>query len=219
MARKHAAFQVTPRMVEAALAVLDESERHVSQEDGQARRQVLRVLSAAFQAMAEIPNALTPEEWANPLREVLGAADVELLSEKDRHRNAAICLEGHPGGFTQDDVQLLVALARPGQPTIGPGGRYPRCANLAARLAAIVRPTRPMRYRPHREFLADAMREAVDVDGLLGLEAHLRATEPPFNTITVEPYAGKDHRIGWGNTHIVLLDGLPVGFCEMPPPG
>jgi hypothetical protein len=70
-----------------------------------------------------------------------------------------------------------------------------------------------MKYRPHRGWLADAMKEAVEVDGLAGLLAHLDAAP---ERLTVKRYGCDDERIGWTDVHLVLLDGVPVGWCEGP---
>jgi hypothetical protein len=87
-----------------------------------------------------------------------------------------------------------------------------------------------MKFRPQRGGLDEAMKEMVEVDGRAGLIEHLREIHPPFgppfdpDKVTVQPYgpirAGRgcdDDRIGWKNTHIVIIEGWgPVGFCEGP---
>jgi hypothetical protein len=85
-----------------------------------------------------------------------------------------------------------------------------------------------MKFRPQRGGLDEAMKEMVEVDGRAGLIEHLREIQrlgPPFDPdkVTVQPYGGEgdrgcdDDRIGWKNTHIVLIEGWgPVGFCEGP---
>lgn len=74
-----------------------------------------------------------------------------------------------------------------------------------------------MMFRPHRGWLADAMAEAVEVDGHDGLIAHLRATHPEFGppfdpaTVSLTPY-GDDDRIGWRDVSLVSITGHVVGF-------
>lgn len=73
-----------------------------------------------------------------------------------------------------------------------------------------------MKYRPHRGFLADAMTECVEVDGMAGLLLHLRRQpDTQHGVITVVPYDDRpDDRIGWAATHMVLFNGSPLGFVD-----
>lgn len=59
------------------------------------------------------------------------------------------------------------------------------------------------------------MKQAVEVDGLPALAAHLGVDT---SLVTITRYSDEsDERIGWANTHIVAIDGEPVGFCEVTP--
>lgn len=74
------------------------------------------------------------------------------------------------------------------------------------------------KFRYHRGSLADSMATAVEVEGRYGLFLELEKNWPePVSSseITIEPYGGIDHRIGW-DTHIVKVDGIPVGFTDGP---
>lgn len=71
-----------------------------------------------------------------------------------------------------------------------------------------------MKFRPQRGGLDAAMKEVVDVEGLTGLAAHLKTLGWKFENVTVEPY-GFDKRIGW-DTHLVCVDGKPVGYTDGP---
>lgn len=80
-----------------------------------------------------------------------------------------------------------------------------------------------MRYRPHRGGLAEAMAEAVDVDGFDGLVAHMRATWGGAVNLAAEDPAtliakrqGDDDRIGWKDVHIVKW-GDCIGYTEGDP--
>lgn len=81
-----------------------------------------------------------------------------------------------------------------------------------------------IKFRPHRGSLAEAMAEMVEVDGMAGLLAHLRATHPEFGPpfvaagVHVKPYNCDDDRVGWKNVHIVAQDGWGVvGFTNGAP--
>jgi hypothetical protein len=75
------------------------------------------------------------------------------------------------------------------------------------------RPFMKLHFRPHRGSLDAAMAEAVTVDGVGGLLAHLQANEYPPEDVRIEPYGGDDHRICWKDVHIVVVDGYGVaGF-------
>jgi hypothetical protein len=70
-------------------------------------------------------------------------------------------------------------------------------------------PARPMKYRPHRGSLADAMAAVVELPDRAALIAHLAAELRPWGymvedaDVRVEPY-GFDARIGW-ETYIVTV--------------
>lgn len=61
------------------------------------------------------------------------------------------------------------------------------------------------------------MAEVAEVNSLDGLKAHLRSIGylNEGGAVVVEPYGGFDKRIGW-DTHLVLVDGAPVGFTDGP---
>ena len=70
------------------------------------------------------------------------------------------------------------------------------------------------KYRPHRGGLEESMREAVLVEDFAALAKHLSATET--DRVEVAPY-GFDSRTGW-DTHLVTVNGRPVGFTDGPIP-
>ena len=78
-----------------------------------------------------------------------------------------------------------------------------------------------IRYRPHRGSLADAMLEAVELNGRDEFIAHLRkayaseVNESGTNVVVKKYGDGIDERIGW-DTHIVLVAGNPYGFTDGP---
>lgn len=89
------------------------------------------------------------------------------------------------------------------------------------------------KYRPHRELLADSMKEVIEVATRAQLVEHLRRSVmvdcghgrilfppdelPNMENTEVAPYYGFDHRIGW-NTHIVTVNGAAWGFTDGPLP-
>ncbi len=78
-----------------------------------------------------------------------------------------------------------------------------------------------MKFRPQRGGLAEAMREVVELDNLEQLKHHIRnmyhlGCGSKLGVVKVEKYgSGIDERIGW-DTHLVTLDGSPVGFTDGP---
>jgi hypothetical protein len=82
-----------------------------------------------------------------------------------------------------------------------------------------------MKYRPHRETLADAMAEVVEVADRAALVEHMRNLVidwyppdelPTMENTEIKPY-GFDARINW-DTHIVLVNGRAWGFTNGPLP-
>lgn len=80
------------------------------------------------------------------------------------------------------------------------------------------------KYRPHREYLADSMREVSEVASFSELVKLIRSgccdwpekDKPTEENTRVERYgSGIDHRIGW-NTHIVTVAGAAWGFTDGP---
>jgi hypothetical protein len=71
-----------------------------------------------------------------------------------------------------------------------------------------------MKYRPHRELLADSMAEIIEVGDRAGLIAYLARDLAPWGyrvsdeDVRIEPYC-YDKRIDW-DTHIVLLRNKEV---------
>lgn len=84
---------------------------------------------------------------------------------------------------------------------------------------------RPIKFRPQRGGLAEAMAEMVELPNRAALIEHLQKWHsgmhgtPPVNdaTVHVKPYGDDrpDERIGWKRTFIVMLDGWgPCGFTD-----
>lgn len=80
------------------------------------------------------------------------------------------------------------------------------------------------KYRPHREFLDESMREVSVVANFSELVALMRSAcrgwpankMPTEDNTKIEPYGrGIDSRTGW-NTHIVTVDGAAWGFTDGP---
>ena len=78
-----------------------------------------------------------------------------------------------------------------------------------------------MQFRPHRGSLSDSMKECVTVHGRDGLIDHLRSIHPAYGPafdpsgVHIQPYSGRDDRISWGQTFIVMQDGWgPIGFTD-----
>lgn len=69
------------------------------------------------------------------------------------------------------------------------------------------------RYRPHRGGLAESRYEEIGVSTLEELAEYL-VPQWGNGPIEVVPY-GFDDRTGW-DTHIVKVDGVPVGFTDGP---
>jgi len=75
-------------------------------------------------------------------------------------------------------------------------------------------------YRPHRELLADAMREVQSWE----TRADLERIVAPFKLVSVEPYGGFDARIGWNTYIVTVMTRLgtskihPIGFTNAPLP-
>ncbi len=78
------------------------------------------------------------------------------------------------------------------------------------------------KFRPHRGWLADAMKESVTVTDREGLMRHLRAIHPEFGPpfdeakIVVAPY-GSDERVHWMHLHIITDGSGVIGFADCPP--
>lgn len=73
-------------------------------------------------------------------------------------------------------------------------------------------------YRRHRGSLADSLKTCELLQTFEDLEAHLTERCPWMtanSVIKVEEYGASpmDERIGW-HTHLVTIDGIPVGFCN-----
>lgn len=82
-----------------------------------------------------------------------------------------------------------------------------------------------IKYRPHRQLLADSMAEVSEVTSLDELVRRMcdpikhwypADKLPTVHNVKVEPY-GFDERIGW-NTYIVTVDGEAWGFTDGPLP-
>lgn len=81
-----------------------------------------------------------------------------------------------------------------------------------------------MKIRMHRGGLAEAMATVEEIEPTLeAVRAYLERDrdprfQPPIGMIKVKPY-GYDERIDW-DTHIVVVDGVPMGWTDGPlPPG
>lgn len=70
-----------------------------------------------------------------------------------------------------------------------------------------------MKYREHRGGLADSMKTVREIQP--SLDALAVILKVPPSSITVEKYGGYDKRIGW-DTHIVCVEGRPIGFTDGP---
>jgi hypothetical protein len=68
-----------------------------------------------------------------------------------------------------------------------------------------------MKYRHHRGGLKESMETVCDIEPTI--EALAVLLKSPPSKITVEKYGEYDERIGW-DTHIVCVDGRPVGFTN-----
>lgn len=68
-----------------------------------------------------------------------------------------------------------------------------------------------MRLRPQRGSFGESMAEALHVDGIDGLRAHLGIGAGARLEVG---YYGHDDRGGWGDTYVVKVDGVPVGFAD-----
>lgn len=66
-------------------------------------------------------------------------------------------------------------------------------------------------YREHRGSLVDSMRTVKEMSNFSELENYIQNIHGE-GEITVKEYC-YDERIKW-NTHIVCLDGTPVGFTD-----
>ena len=68
-----------------------------------------------------------------------------------------------------------------------------------------------MKYRDHRGSYRASMDTTREIAP--SLEALAVILKVPVSAIKVEPYGGIDRRNGW-NTHVVTVDGHPVGFTD-----
>ncbi len=106
-------------------------------------------------SVSTVRPAMTPEEWAEKLALTIGGSPLWALHQgHSDHAIAAICLHGHPFGFTREDVSLLRTEAkkaigapsgRPGRPTVAyafgsRGSPYQRLEDLADRIEALLPP-------------------------------------------------------------------------------
>lgn len=94
----------------------------------------------------QIKPALSATEWASWRRGVMNSDLLEFSAEDiggneyRRHAVAALALYGQSYGFTQDDVQLLRGIAAGHELIMG---RWPRAADLADRIQALLPPEKP----------------------------------------------------------------------------
>ena len=78
-----------------------------------------------------------------------------------------------------------------------------------------------MKFREHREGLAESMATLVELPDRASLVGHCQNLLAPFDfvfessALKVKPYSGPDARIGWDSTNIVTIDGYGVmGFTD-----
>lgn len=96
-----------------------------------------------------IPPALTTLEWAHPCsekelrwacREVF-VGQGKSLNSVSRHGLAALCLDGQPFGFTQEDVELLRKMRESYDLDLGLDGiTAPVFEGIIAKIAALLPP-------------------------------------------------------------------------------
>lgn len=99
--------------------------------------------------MTDIPNALTPEEWAHPsnAQQIGWACNEVFVGEGDsldtvnRHGLAALCLYSQPYGFTREDVAFLRrAVVMEKWEAVVDAEETQKLECLAARIAALLPP-------------------------------------------------------------------------------
>lgn len=80
-----------------------------------------------------------------------------------------------------------------------------------------------MRFREHRGGLAESVETLTELSDRNALVNHCQSLLQPYSfhfepsALKVEPYGGKDTRIGWDETYIVTVEGYGVmGFTDAP---